>query len=265
MAKTNNDDLLNKIHLGDCLEIMDSIIDGSIHLILCDLPYGTTQNKWDSIIDIDALWSHYKRVLHPLGTIVLTAAQPFTSILVSSNLKMFKYEWIWKKTGSTNFLNAKHQPLRIHESVLVFYNKNVYNPQGLKAFNLFRKDKPGINTDNYGEVKGEQYLQKFTNYPESVITFSSEINTIHSTQKPVPLFRYLIRTYSNIGDIVLDNCIGSGTTAIACIEEGRNFIGIEKWDKMHKKANNRLANHVKVESTKLFTPQQLQPQQITLL
>lgn len=153
----DNSELINKIHLGDCLEIMDSIIDGSINLILCDLPYGTTQNKWDSIIDLDSLWIHYNRILHPKGTIVLTAAQPFTSLLVASNLKMFKYEWIWKKTDSTNFLNAKHQPLRIHESILVFYNKNKYYPQGLKRVETrYMKDSKRI-TENYGSTKMEQY------------------------------------------------------------------------------------------------------------
>lgn len=252
-----NEHLINKIHLGDCLDIMDSIIDGSIHLILCDLPYGTTQNKWDSIIDLERLWVHYKRVLHPNGTIVLTAAQPFTSVLVMSNLKMFKYEWIWKKTDSTNFLNAKHQPLRIHESVLVFYKKNKYNAQGLKSYERLVKDLKPITTENYGATKGLQYKQQFTNYPESVLNFDSANNTIHSTQKPIDLFRYLIRTYSDIGDTVLDNCLGSGTTAIASILEGRNWIGIEKWDKMYHKALKRISETKQLESQKLFTPQQL--------
>ena len=252
-----NEHLLNKIHLGDCLDIMDSIIDGSINLILCDLPYGTTKNKWDSIIDLEHLWCHYKRILHPKGTIVLTSAQPFTSLLVASNLKMFKYEWIWKKTDSTNFLNAKHQPLRIHESILVFYNKNKYYPQGLKSYDKLVKDLKPITTENYGATKGEQYKQSFTNYPESVLNFDSANNTIHSTQKPVPLFRSFIRTYSDIGDLVLDNCVGSGTTCEACILEGRNYIAIEKSPKIFKDANNRIANVKINESTKLFTPQQL--------
>lgn len=194
-----NEDLINKIHLGDCLDIMPLIDHKSVDLILCDLPYGTTQNKWDSIIDLDKMWAEYNRILSPLGTIVLTAAQPFTSILVNSNLKMFKYEWIWKKTDSTNFLNAKHQPLRIHESVLVFYNKNNYYPQGLKPYNKLVKDLKPITTENYGATKCAQYQQSFTGYPESVLNFDSANNTIHATQKPVDLFRYLIRTYSNRG------------------------------------------------------------------
>ena len=260
-----NEELINKIHFGDCLNVMDSIIDGSINLILCDLPYGTTQNKWDSIIDLEHLWRHYKRILHPLGTIVLTAAQPFTSILVMSNIKMFKYEWVWKKTDSTNFLNAKHQPLRIHESVLVFYNKNKYNPQGLKHFNKFVKNAPGINTPNYGAVKGNQYKQSFTNYPESVLNFDSANNTIHSTQKPVDLFRYLIRTYTDIGELVLDNCIGSGTTGLAALTEGRNFIGIENDEDNFKKGTKRLHNFKINESTKIFTVAQINTEQIKLL
>lgn len=262
--KINNDELINKIHLGDCLEVMDSIIDGSINLILCDLPYGTTQNKWDSIIDLNKLWYHYKRILHKNGTIVLTAAQPFTSILVSSNLKMFKYEWIWKKSDSTNFLNAKHQPLRIHESILVFYNKNKYYPQGIKPFNKLVKDLKPITTENYGATKGIQYQQQFTGYPESVLSFESANNTVHSTQKPIPLFRYLIRTYSDIGDLVLDNCIGSGTTAIAAIMEGRNFIGIEKWNKMHKIATKRTSETNILETASLFSKNEIQPVQIKL-
>lgn len=253
-SEVRNCDLLNKIHLGDCLEIMPLISDKSIDLILCDLPYGTTQNKWDVIIPLDKLWSEYKRVIKPTGTIVLTAAQPFTSLLVMSNPKMFKYEWIWKKTDSTNFLNAKHQPLRIHESVLVFYHKNIYNPQGLKRVDKFVKDQKPITTENYGATRALQYKQLFTSYPESVITFASANNTIHSTQKPVDLFRYLILTYTNGGGLVLDNCIGSGTTAEACIIEGRNFIGIEKLDRMFNKAIKRISNVNIVESTKLFSP-----------
>lgn len=244
--------MIDKIHFGNCFDIMPLIPDKSIDLILCDLPYGTTQNKWDSILPLDKLWIEYRRLLKPNGTIVLTAAQPFTSVLVCSNLCMFKYEWIWKKTDSTNYLNAKHQPLRIHESVLVFYNKNIYNAQGLKPFNKLVKDGKLVTTENYGATKGEQYKQQFTNYPESVITFSSANNTIHPTQKPVDLFRYLIRTYSNRGAVCMDNCMGSGTTAEACILEDRRFIGIENWDKMYNKSIRRVENVRYIESTKLF-------------
>jgi len=241
---------INKIHLGNCLELMKEIDDKSIGLILCDLPYGTTQNKWDAIIPFDELWSHYKRIMKDDCAIVLTSAQPFTSALVMSNPEMFKYEWIWKKTDSTNFLNAKHQPLRIHESVLVFYKKAKYNAQGLKPYNKLKKDSKEVTTENYGATKGAQYNQEFTNYPESVITFESANNTIHPTQKPVSLFRYLIRTYSNIGDIVLDNCSGSGTTAIASFEESRPFICMEMDIKNHLNSVKRLQQHQ--SQTKLF-------------
>lgn len=234
---------LNQIILGDCLEIMNNIPSKSVDMILCDLPYGTTQNKWDAIIPFDQLWAQYERIIKDDGSIVLTAAQPFTSALVMSNPKLFKYEWIWKKTDSTNFLNAKHQPLRIHESVLVFYKKARYNPQGLKPYGKFKKDTKEVTTENYGATKGAQYKQEYTNYPESVINFDSANNTIHPTQKPVPLFRYLVKTYSNPGDTVLDNCSGSGTTAIACYDEGRNFICIEKDVSNHSKSVKRLQNH----------------------
>ena len=259
--------MLNTIQLGNCFDLLPNIPDGSIDLILCDLPYGTTQNKWDSILPLDKLWAEYKRLIKPNGQIVLTAAQPFTSVLVCSNLSMFKYEWIWKKTDSTNFLNAKHQPLRIHESVLVFYNKSNYNPQGLKRCDKFVKDQKPVTTDNYGATKAQQYKQMFTNYPESVITFGSANNTIHPTQKPLDLFRYLIRTYSNEGDTVLDNCVGSGTTAEACIIENRNFYAMEMWDKMYAKACKRIENAKANKLTDIFsfTPQQHVAEQITLL
>lgn len=216
----------NTIYNEDCVgqKGMRLIEPKSIDMILCDLPYGTTQNKWDSIIDLKLLWEQYERIIKDSGQIVLTAAQPFTSVLVTSNLELFKYEWIWKKTDSTNFLNAKHQPLRIHESVLVFYKKHKYRPQGLRKFEKLLKDNSAKTTENYGSTKGEQYKQEFTNYPESVIVFDSANNTIHPTQKPVDLFRYLIRTYSDKMDLILDNCMGAGTTAIACINEQRDYI-----------------------------------------
>jgi len=233
----------NTVYLGDCLEVMKDIADGSIDMILCDLPYGTTQNKWDVIIPFVKLWEQYERIIKEDGIIVLTATQPFSSAVVMSNLKLFKYEWIWKKTDSTNFLNAKHQPLRIHESVLVFYKKAKYNPQGLKPYNKLKKDSNKKTTENYGETKGNQYTQEWTNYPETVITFPSANDTVHPTQKPIDLFRYLIRTYSNEGQIVLDNCGGSGTTAIACEMENRNYILIEQDEKYYKIINERIKNH----------------------
>lgn len=236
--------MINQVLHGDCLELMNNINDKSIDLILCDLPYGTTQNKWDVIIPFDKLWGQYERIIKDDGVIVLTATQPFSSAVVMSNPKLFKYEWIWKKTDSTNFLNAKHQPLRIHESVLVFYKKAKYFPQGLKPYKALKKDSSKNTTENYGETKGNQYLQEFTNYPESVIVFPSANDTIHPTQKPIDLFRYLIRTYSNEGETVLDNCGGSGTTAIASIMENRNYILMEQDEKYFNIINKRIENHI---------------------
>jgi len=229
---------INQIICGDCLKVMPEIPDKSIDMILCDLPYGTTQNKWDSVIPLDKLWVQYERIIKDKGVIVLTASQPFTSMLVMSNLKLFKYEWIWIKKIPSNFLNAKKQPLRIHEHVVVFYKKgNTYNPQGIKR-------NPKINkrtksSENFGKHELSNFSE-FENYPNDILEFSNE-RGLHPTQKPVELFEYLIRTYTNEGDLVLDNCIGSGTTAIACINTKRNFIGIELEEKYYKIALERVA------------------------
>ena len=211
---------------GDCLDLMASIPDGSVDMILCDLPYGTTQNKWDSVIPFEPLWAHYKRICK--GAIVLTAQPPFDKALGASNLGQLRYEWIWQKTKATGHLNAKRQPMKSHENILVFYKKlTTYNPQGLvrKPFPTIRKG--GDNGTNYGK-SDKDALQEFENYPRSVLSISSEGHTVHPTQKPVALMEYLIKTYTNEGDVVMDNCMGSGTTGVACANTGRNFIGIEK-------------------------------------
>ena len=321
----------NKIYQGDCLELMKQIEDKSVDMILCDLPYGTTACKWDTIIPFEPLWEQYKRIIKDNGTIVLTASQPFTSALVMSNVKMFKYEWVWIKNKVTKFLSVKTQPLQKTESILVFYNdtsvgindvnkfielrnyfasilkdngltkkriikdigqsadhcfrfnssqwmlpteetygkikskynlqlrsyaeleaeleaefkKNSigirYNPQGIKKFetkkiNNGKKKKEG---DVYN-FECDKYEQEFTNYPTNVLEFNTDIG-LHPTQKPVALFEYLIKTYTNEGDLVLDNCIGSGTTAIACVNTKRNFIGIELSAEYCEIANKRLA------------------------
>lgn len=223
---------LNTVHEGDCLELMRNISDGSVDMILCDLPYGTTRNKWDSIIPLDALWAQYERIIKDNGAIVLTAAQPFTSALIMSNTKLFKYEWIWEKTSASGHLNAKKQPLRNHESVTVFYGRQAtYNPQGLMEGEYFngRPAKAAYSGGNYGKERVVVEASRFSNYPKSVQKFSNSSNgSLHPTQKPVALFEYLIRTYTQPGEVVLDNCIGSGTTAVAAINTGRNFIGIEQ-------------------------------------
>ena len=235
---------LNKIYEADCLEKMKEIDDKSIDMVLCDLPYGTTACKWDTIIPFEPLWKQYKRIIKDNGAIVLTASQPFTSALVMSNIKMFKYEWIWEKTRGTGFLTATKIPLKVSENILVFYSKQpTYNPQKFKGKPY--KAHPGGSKSNgiYGQnssflhkgnIKGEMF-------PRNIIKFKIE-RGLHPTQKPVALFEYLIKTYTNEGDLVLDNCIGSGTTAVACINLKRNWIGIEKEEKYCNIANERIKN-----------------------
>lgn len=218
----------NKIYLGDCLELMNDIRDKSIDMILCDLPYGTTACKWDSIIPFELLWQQYERIIKDNGAIVLTSNEPFTCQLINSNLQLYKYKIIWKKTKQIGFMNANYRPLKIFEEICVFskspavFSKGKqsmkYNPQGLVSSNkkIKRKDSQQYVISTGGNMKSE-YVQKYTNYPIDIIEFpNTSNNNIHPTQKPVKLFEYLIKTYTNDGDLVLDNCLGSGTTAIAC-------------------------------------------------
>lgn len=240
--------MLNAIHLGDCLELMQDIPTGSIDMILCDLPYGTTACSWDTIIPFEPLGKQYERVIKPNGAIVLTAAQPFTSLLTVSNLKMFKYDWTWKKSKVTGVLNAKNQPLRTKEDVLIFSKgKSNYYPQGLTYLGKFSGTGKSLNTGKQGDATGlikntstGKYFQEWSNYPRNVLEIASENTNIHPTQKPIALFEYLIKTYTNPGETVLDNCSGSGTTAIACLNTDRNFICIEKDPTYHAKSINRL-------------------------
>lgn len=210
-----------KLMNGDCLEIMNGIPDKSIDLILCDLPYGTTRNRWDVIIDLRLLWREYRRISR--GAVVLTCAQPFTSALITSNLKEFKYCWIWKKSKPTGHLNAKKQPLRNTEDIAVFYaNQPTYNPQGTRQTDVMVSR---TNRGNYNECS-KTTRQTVTGYPTTILEFATETG-VHPTQKPVALMEYLIKTYTNEGDTVLDNCMGSGTTGVACVNTRRSFIGIE--------------------------------------
>lgn len=225
---------------GDCLDLMPWIADGSVDLVLCDLPYGTTQNKWDAVIPFDQLWAEYRRVVRKGGAIVLTAAQPFSSALVMSNPEHFRYQWTWVKSKITGVLNAKKMPVRKHEQVLVFAEApTVYNAQGLVAKGTVTKQ--GGNSDNYGGRSSADYVQEWTNWPRDVLEIPSEGSTVHPTQKPVALMEYLIRTYTNPGDTVLDNTMGSGTTGVAAVKTGRHFIGIERDPTYFEIASARIA------------------------
>lgn len=220
---------LNRIYNEDCLEGMKRIPDGSVDMILCDLPYGTTRNKWDEIIPFEPLWEQYERVAKPNCPIILTSNQPFTTQLINSNRKLFKYDLVWQKTHPKGHLNAKRMPMRAHEEILIFYKKPpVYNPIMRKGKYRYKGNKGFSEERCYGTSKPyDNWNDEY--YPTSVIEISNavQIGKIHPTQKPVELFEWLINTYSNEGDLILDNCIGSGTTAIACINTNRNFIGFE--------------------------------------
>lgn len=216
---------------GNCLELMGNIPDKSIDCIITDLPYGTTQCKWDTIIPFEPLWKQYNRVIKDNGAIVLFGTEPFSSYLRLSNLKNYKYDWIWDKVKGTGFLNAKRQPMRNHELISVFYKKQcTYNPQktyGHKMKKSYRsKD---LQTDVYGEMKNDYIYESTERYPRSIQVFSTDTqnSSLHPTQKPVALIEYLIKTYTNEGEIILDSCMGSGTTGVACINTDRKFIGIE--------------------------------------
>ena len=238
--------MLNEIVHGDCLEVMPSIPDKSIDMILCDLPYGTTACKWDTVIPFEPLWKEYKRLIKDNGAIVLTASQPFTSALVMSNPDMFRYDWVWDKRKPSNFLNANRTPLMKHESVLIFYNLfPVYNPQKTTGKTRYKGGKKYANNGCYGDYGEYERVQYNEYFPKSIIEISNakQKGKVHPTQKPVALFEYLIRTYTNEGETVLDNCIGSGTTAIACINTNRNFIGIEKEEKYVGIARKRIAEY----------------------
>jgi len=238
---------------GDCLVEMDKIEDKSVDMILCDLPYGTTQCKWDSIIDIKKVWLQYERVIKTNGAIVLTAAQPFTSILVMSNIELFKYDWVWKKPKGTGHLNAKKQPMRDKEDILVFYkNQCTYNPQWTWGEPYTNLKSGKVAKASTAEVSG-RYMNgaDYRNgsdgrrYPKQVQEFGVvERGTLHPTQKPVELMEYLIKTYTNEGETVLDNCMGSGTTGVACKKTGRHFIGIEKDEKYFEIAVNRVSTYL---------------------
>ncbi len=224
--------LNNHLFEGDCLEVMRTFPDGAIDMVLCDLPYGTTQNKWDSCIDLNALWAEYERILKPNGVVVLTAHSVFTAKLILSNEAWFKYKIVWEKSKPTNFLNAKKQPLRKHEDICVFYRKPpTYHPQMSKGEPYDKGVRKNQLSGSYGDFDPVHVKSSGERYPTDVVYFKtseSEGEVWHPTQKPVALGRYLVRTYTNPGDLVLDNTFGSGSFLVAALLEGRNFVGIEK-------------------------------------
>ena len=261
-----------ELHLGDCLELMKQIPSESVNLVLADLPYGTTDRsgkkgsrifKWDSVIDLELLWNQYKRILKKNGTIVLHADQPFSSRLVMSNLEWFKYEWTWKKSKTTGFLTANYRPMKCTEDVLVFspagaaaasrnteIGNMTYNPQGLIEKIVKKRNNPkrlgkilGVEEfigKNNKLLSEKEYEQKYTNYPNEILHFNNEKSTFHPTQKPLELIKYLLLTHSNEGDIILDNTMGSGTTGVACIQNGRYFIGMEMDEGYYEHACERI-------------------------
>jgi len=237
------------IYCGDCLEVMPTLPDKSIDMILCDLPYGTTACKWDVVIPFEPLWKEYKRLIKDNVAIVLTASQPFTSALVMSNPKWFRYEWVWEKERPTNFLQGNKQPMKYHENICVFYKSQpTYNAQLTKKLEKNkRKNAPrGMTNQVYGINSGDKYQERTVTggakdwlYPSTIQYFTMQREG-HPTQKPVALFEYLIRTYTNEGDTVLDNCAGSGTTGVACIRTNRKYILIEKDPKYVAMAERRI-------------------------
>ncbi len=238
---------------------MENIPDKSVNAIICDLPYGTTRNKWDCVLPFDALWKQYERIITDNGAIVLFSQMPFTAKVVASNYPLFKYEIIWVKNLATGHLNANFAPLKAHENILVFSkaaaafgeNDMVYNPQKTKCRGYVSKSK-GINTSsNYGKQRAWENIIT-ESYPLSVVEFPRDTERLHPTQKPVNLLRHLIRTYTNAGDTVLDNCMGSGTTAVACVMEERDFIGFEIVEEYYNIAVNRVKLAQQEQQRKLF-------------
>lgn len=245
-----------ELYQGDCLEIMKDIPDSSIDMVLTDPPYGTTACKWDSVIPFEPMWEQLKRIVKPRAAIVLFGAEPFSSVLRVSNLPMFKYDWVWSKSKAVGFVNAKLKPMPKHEIISVFSTGTTanrakgnmsYNPQGLVTFNKTVRGRKGKATDSDGNGYGrpsmkDEVFQEFTNYPTTVLEFNNEGKPVHPTQKPVALMEYLIKTYTNEGDVVLDFTMGSGTTGVAARNLNRKFIGIELDEKYFQIAKERIEN-----------------------
>ena len=254
-----------QLMFGDCLERMKGIPDRSINMILCDLPFGTSACKWDSVIPFDLLWNEYKRLIIQDGAIVLFGAEPFSSLLRTSNLKMYKYDWKWEKSSGANFLNFKYQPAKVHEDIMVFglgavsYSKNInmlYNPQMEKGIPYTCKSGKQKNDYNNSTVRSpiEQVVTKNNGerYPRSIQKFISDKNKFHPTQKPVALLEYLIKTYTNEDMLILDNCMGSGSTGVACVNTNRKFIGIEMDENYFNISCDRIKEAINEKKQQLF-------------
>ena len=244
-----------KIYHGDCLEVMKNIPDKSVDMVLCDLPYGVTKHEWDKRISLDGLWEQYGRIVKDNGAIVLFGVEPFSSLLRVSNISMYKYDWIWNKSKPLGFINAKRMPLKDIENISVFYKKlPTYNPQGLIPYGkeVGSSNKRDITAINGGKLKEGKYVRQFKNYPRQLLKFDVE-QGLHPTQKPVELLEYLIKTYTNDGEIVLDNCMGSGSTGVACVNTNRKFIGIELDENYFNIAKERIEEAVKKKEELLTT------------
>ena len=244
---------------GDCLDLMKDTLDKSVDMILCDLPYGTTSNKWDAVIPFDKLWEQYNRLIKPNGVIALTASQPFSSALVMSNPKMFKHEWIWLKNRGSNFANTVREPFKEHEQVLIFsngkwtYNKQMQERTGAGADRVKYDLNHRSKSENYREFEGREGVKlPEMRVPSSWQKFNTDTSGLHPTIKPVALFEYLIKTYTLETETVLDNCMGSGSTGVACINTNRNFIGIEKNDKYFEIAKKRIEQARQDAEQKIF-------------
>lgn len=217
-----------ELYRGDCLELMKDIPDGSVDMILCDLPYGTTKCKWDTAIQFEPLWDEYKRIIKCNGCIALFGSEPFASRLRLSGQSLYRYDWVWKKNIATQYLNANRVPLLDYEVVCIFYKKlPTYNPQMSEGKSYSNRHKPGDSGEVYGKVAFSERNNITTRYPRRIVDFNVETKPVHPTQKPVALLEYLIKTYTAPRELVLDNCMGSGSTGVACVNTGRNFIGIE--------------------------------------
>jgi len=251
---------------GDCLELMKDIPDKSIDAIICDLPYGTTACAWDDVIPLDKLWKQYERIIKDNGAIVLTAIEPFASKLRLTNLEMYRHEWIWDKQVAGNFIQAKNHPLRVQENVLVFSKKKVNyypimtdaDPKNIRPISTKKQNTGFLGKVSDGEFKPSDDYNPKKRYPKSIITFNARsaecnnVNRVHPTQKPVALLEYLIMTYTNDGETILDSTMGSGSTGVACINTNRNFIGMELDDKYFEIAERRIADAVREKQLTLF-------------